>query len=270
MTENDLLRASPSKLQELAKFYGLRLQGKRNLWVCRKSASHPLTKKQHFFKWSTQTADLRTALLRAIPKVEDFLSQIQTHLAAPVRSTNNQFSMGELKTCYLDAPTVQATPASRKRNWGDLERIVRIVHGAESDPASMSVGVINRELAKEYQRRRLAQIEVGAKGDMLAIEAGKRAMNSTLAHAQSVFSRQALEDFHALRLPPTTTMTTGTTTTTPESHIDCDHEHARLARAFRVSGVFRLRVVHTRSTRATLRPGARFETFPSSRQGTNN
>lgn len=203
MTENDLLRASPSKLQELTRFYGLRIQGKRNLWVCRKSASHPLTRKQHFFKWSTQTADLRTALLRAIPRVEDFLAGVQTHLLAPVRSTNSRFVLADLEKYYLEGPTVQASKATRGRNWADLVRIVRLVHGAATDPAVVDIGIVNRELAKDYQRKRLSALEVEAKGNLLAIEAGKRAMNSTLAHAQSVFSRHALEDYHTLRLPPT-------------------------------------------------------------------
>jgi len=203
MTENDLLRASPSKLNEFARFYGLRLHGKRNLWWVRKSVSHPLTKKQHFFKMSTQTPDLRTALLRAVPQVEEFMAQVQTHLAAPVRADNGHMTLAKLEAAYLAAPTVQASVTSRKRNWADLVRLVRLVHGAESDPAVVEVGVINRELAKEYQRRRLAQIEEAAAGNRLAIEAGKRAMNSTLAHAQSVFSRHALEDYHNLRLPAT-------------------------------------------------------------------
>lgn len=201
MTENDLLRASPSKLNEFARFYGLRLHGKRNLWWVRKSVTHPLTKKQHFFKWSTQTADLRTALLRAVPRVEEFMAQVQTHLAAPVRAENGHMTLAKLESVYLAAPTVQASAASRKRNWADLVRLVRLVHGADVDPEKVEIGVINRELAKEYQRRRLAQIEAAAAGNKLAVESGKRAMNSTLAHAQSVFSRHALEDYHQLRLP---------------------------------------------------------------------
>jgi hypothetical protein len=201
MTENDLLRASPAKLTELARFYGLRVQGKKNLWWVRKSATHPLTKVQHFFKWSTQTPDLRTALLRAVPKVEDFLAGIQTHLQAPVRSNSGHLTLAGLEAVYLAAPTVQASEGSRKRNWADLVRIVRFVHGAATDPAVVEMGVVNRELAKQYQRLRLAQVEVEAKGNKLAIESGKRAMNSTLAHAQSVFSRHAREDYHELRLP---------------------------------------------------------------------
>lgn len=202
MTENDLLRASPAKLSELARFYGLRPSGTRAIWIARKSATHPLTHKQHYFKFSTQTADLRTALLRAVPKVEDFLARVQTHLEAPVRSATGRLTLAELEKAYLAAPTVRASASVRKRNWADLVRIVRLVHGAELATESADVGVITRELAKEYQRRRLAQVEAESKGNKLAIEAGKRAMNSTLAHAQSVFSRAALEDYHALRLPP--------------------------------------------------------------------
>lgn len=200
MTENDLLRASPSKLSELARFYGLRQAGERSIWIARKSATHPLTHKQHFFKFSTQTADLRTALLRAVPKVEEFLASVQTHLEAPVRSSSGRLALTDLEKAYLAAPTVRASAAVRKRNWADLERILRLVH-PDVDVRIADVGLINRELAKEYQRRRLAQIEADAKGNKLTIEAGKRALNSTLAHAQSIFSRAALEDYHTLRLP---------------------------------------------------------------------
>jgi hypothetical protein len=202
MTENDLLRASPAKLTELAKFYGLREHGKRKLWLCRKAVTHPLTKQQHYLKFSTQTVDLRTAILRAVPRVEDFMAKIQTHLEAPVRSANGHLSLARLEELYLAAPTVQASAVSRRRNWADLLRIVRLVHGAGLEPAAVEVSLINRELAKEYQRRRMAEVQAEAKGDLLAIEAGKRAMNSTLAHAQSVFSRHALEDYHEHRLPP--------------------------------------------------------------------
>lgn len=201
MTENDVLRASPAKLNELARFYGLRTNGAQKVYWVRKSATHPLTRKQHFFKWSTQTADLRTALVRAVPKVEDFLARVQTHLEAPVRSASGRLTLAALEKAYLCAPTVRASAAVRKRNWSDLVRIVKLVHGAAIEVETADVGVVTRELAKEYQRRRLAQVEIEAKGNKLASESGKRAMNSTLAHAQSVFSRAALEDYHELRLP---------------------------------------------------------------------
>lgn len=202
MTENDLLRASPAKLKELARFYGLRPHGAAAVYWVRKSATNPLTRKQHFFKWSTQTADLRTALLRAVPKVEDFLARVQTHLEAPVRSASGRLTLADIESAYLAAPTVRASATVRKRNWADLVRILRLVHGVELEPSAADVGLITRELAKEYQRRRLGQVETESKGNKLAIESGKRAMNSTLAHAQSVFSRAALEDYHELRLPP--------------------------------------------------------------------
>lgn len=200
MTENDLLRASPAKLAELARFYGLRPSGPRGIYQARKSATHPLTRQEHYFKYSTGTADLRTALLRAVPRVEDFLARVQTHLEAPVRSSSTRLGLGALEQAYLSAPTVRASASVRARNWADLERILRIVH-PDLDLAHADVGVINRELAKEYQRRRLAQIEAEAGGNKLRIEAGRRACNSTLAHAQSVFSRAALEDYHEMRLP---------------------------------------------------------------------
>lgn len=202
MTENDLLRASPAKLAELARFYGLRKVGHQGVYWVRKAATHPLTKKPHQLKWSTQTADVRTALLRAVPRVEAFLAKIQTHLEAPVRSSSGVLTLLELRAAYYSAPTVRASPAVRKRNWQDLERILRLVHGADLELERAAVGLVNRELAKEYQRRRLAQVIEAAAGDKLAVESGKRAINSTLAHAQSVFSRAALEDYHELRLPP--------------------------------------------------------------------
>lgn len=202
MTESDVLRLSINKLNELAKFYGLQTVGKQNVYWCRKCATHPHTRRQHYLKFSTRTPDLRTAILRAVPRVEDWLAGIEAEVAPAVRSPGQaRVTLGMLEAHYLAAPTVRASKHSRGRNFADMVRVVEKVHGVEFKWRVADVAIIGRELAKEYQRRRLAEIEATAAGDLLAIEAGKRALNSTLAHAQSVFSRAALEDFHALRLP---------------------------------------------------------------------
>lgn len=202
MTESDVLRLSINKLNELARFYGLVIVGKRNVWWCRKCATHPHTRARHYLKWSTGTPDLRTALVRAVPRVEEFLAGIEAEVAPAVRSPGQaRVTVAKLRETYLAAPTVRANRATRERNLADLERVIAKVHGEGFNVAGADVAIVGRELAKEYQRRRLVELDAAAGGDKLAIEAGKRALNSTLAHAQSVFSRAAMEDLHGLRLP---------------------------------------------------------------------
>ena len=195
------LSTAPAKrLAELADYYGLEQTGQRKTWGVRKTCTNRLTGKVEALKLSMKTVDLRDALRKAIPLVEAFLTRNKS-LAAPVVSVvKGRLALADLEAAYLAAPTVRANAKTRKLNWAELERIFKRVHAAV-DFGSASVEMIDRELAKSWQRARLAEIEVEFSGDVVAQEAAKRGMNSTIAHAQSVFSRHAMEDFYELGLP---------------------------------------------------------------------
>lgn len=195
-----LATAPQKRLGELADYYGLEQVGQKRVWWVRKTATNRLTGKVEALKLSLRTVDLRDALRKAIPAVEAFLTRNKS-LAAPVVSVvQGKLKMSELKVAYLAAPTVRANAVVRARNWAQLERIFMLVH-PEVVFEGASVEMIDRELAKAWQRLRLAEIEAEFSGDVVAQEAAKRGMNSKLAQATSIFSRQAMDDFHVLRLP---------------------------------------------------------------------
>lgn len=204
MTLNDLQRASPAKLNEYAKFYGLRTLGKQNIYWARKSATHPLTKKEHFFKWSTKTADLRTALLRAVPKVENFLESIQTHLLSPVRSPSEstQVNFAKVKELYLANGTGLAS--TRKRNVSGLERIIATAY-PELPADDLLCGVFTARMARMWQQEMVRRYqEKYLPKDVEGFERSKRSCNSSLAQAQSVFSRRMISRYEdaGLVMPP--------------------------------------------------------------------
>jgi hypothetical protein len=195
------LSTAPAKrLAELADYYGLEQTGQKKVWWVRKTATNRLTGKVEALKLSLRTVDLRDALRKAIPQVETFLTKSKSMSAPVVSVVTGKLVIGKLEAAYLAAPTVRANVATRKLNWAQLERIFSAVH-PEVNFSTASVEMLDRELAKAWQRARLAEIEAAHPDDVLAQEEGKRGMNSKLGHAQSIFSRQALEDFHELGLP---------------------------------------------------------------------
>lgn len=104
----------------------------------------------------------------------------------------------ELEAAYLGATDVRASEASRRRNFGDLDRAVRLLCGG--GPREWHVGFLTHDFAPRWKAKRLAKAREECAGDALALEAAKRALNSTLAHWQSVFSSAALEAYRAARL----------------------------------------------------------------------
>jgi hypothetical protein len=195
-----LATAPHKRLVELADYYGLEQVGLRKTWWVRKTATNRLTGRVEALKLSLRTVDLRDALRKAIPEVEAFLTRAKSQAAPVVSVRQGKVVLADLEKAYLAAPTVRANKKTRALNWAELERIFKVVH-PEVVFASASVEMIDRELAKAWQRARLAEIDAEFPGDVVAQEAAKRGMNSKLAHAQSVFSRHALEDFIVLRLP---------------------------------------------------------------------
>ena len=195
-----VMSANQKRLAELAKQYAVRPQGVKGTYWIIKTATNQHTHQEMRLKRSLHTVDLRAALVKAVPMVEAWLKGVRSKSASVIASSEG-INQARIVAAYLAAPTVRANLKTRERNVADWRRIFEEVYpGVDFDSASIELA--DRELAKAYQRKKLAEIEAACAGDVLAAEASKRAINSTLAHAQSVFSRHALEDYHGLGLPP--------------------------------------------------------------------
>lgn len=198
-----LTTASMARINELAAYCNLQKVGTKGVYWVRKSATSPVTRKEYFFKKSMRTADLRTAVIKALPIVEEFLGRITNPAGPTVSPTGECALLGELFSAYRTAPTVKANAATRKRNIADFRRLVIEARGEDFDVDKASTVIIAKPLAKDFQRKRLAAAEREHGQDLAALEASKRAMNSTLKHAQSLFSREAMDDYGQIRLPAT-------------------------------------------------------------------
>lgn len=200
MTEAEVLSASQARLTAWAEFLGLRAVGKRGTFWARKSARHPITKRDYTLKHSTRTSDLRTAILRAQPVVQKFLAGVQTTLT-PMVSTRpvDHATVGEVLTSYLGWE--HGRELTRRRNAATLRRILREVHGQVAPVDGLSVEAVDGRLARVWL---LAQEEAAAREflprDKEAFERRKRSRNQALANAQSVFSRRALQRYRDLGL----------------------------------------------------------------------
>lgn len=141
------------------------------------------------------------------------------------RSSRKAATIGEIFKAYRAAPTVRANADSRERNLEDLVRMVRRVKGADFDVDGASSEILTKQLVKDWQAMRLAQISAayrgeilpadlaklggrergaleGLRGDLAAVESAKRSLNSLLTHVQSLFSREARDNYSGLHLPP--------------------------------------------------------------------
>lgn len=206
MHQKDLLSlssASMARINELKQYCNLQVVGTKGIYWWRKSATSPVTRKEYFKKKSTKTADLRTAVIRALPAVEDFLAQIANPQGPNIAPTGEVVTVGELFAAYRAAPTVKANAATRERNIGDLARLIKLARGTDFLVEGASAAIIAKPLAKDYQAKRLEAVRREHGDNLAALEAAKRAMNSTLKHAQSIFSREAMDDYGLMRLPPT-------------------------------------------------------------------
>lgn len=99
----------------------------------------------------------------------------------------------ELRAAYLQCPDVRAREASRRRNFGDLDRAVCLVRGGE--PLAWDTGALSRDFVPRWKSATLAAARERCAGDGLALEAAKRALNSTLGHWQSIFCAPALAHY---------------------------------------------------------------------------
>jgi integrase len=150
--------------------------------------------------FSLNTRDLlvakakREAILKAANGTEIDRVRGREHYAAA--------SMGEIFAAYRKAPTVRAKKKTRKSNIAALTNMVLAVHGDGFDVEGMSSAELTKNLVKEWQAKRVAAAVTACAGDLSKLEAKKRALNSLLTQVQSVFSREARDDYGTFYLPP--------------------------------------------------------------------
>jgi ribosomal protein S7 len=205
MTESEVLGASQQRLVQWADFLGLRPSGKRGTYWIRKSARHPITKRDFTLKESMRTTDLRTAIVRAQPVVQRFLAGIQTTLA-PMVSTNpgkDGQKLGEVFDKY--EAWEHGKERTRHRNVASLTQIVKDMNPT-ADVRALSIDVIDSKLARQWleEQKRAAALQFLPK-QKEEFERRKRSRNQILANAQSVFSRRAVQYLQdsGLRIPDT-------------------------------------------------------------------
>lgn len=115
---------------------------------------------------------------------------------------NQAATVGKVFEVYRAATTVRANADTRESNIAALVNMVRLVRGPEFDVEEMSTLELTRILVKDWQMKRIAAAQASAAGDLSLLESKKRAVNSTLKQIQSVFSREAKDDYSRLYLPP--------------------------------------------------------------------
>ena len=83
MHQNDLLRiqsCNPKELERIAEAYGVAPSGPRGIWAVRRQAQSPHTGVVHYLRRSLHTTDLRSALMKAVPIVDDWLVTVKSEL----------------------------------------------------------------------------------------------------------------------------------------------------------------------------------------------
>jgi integrase len=192
MTETEVLGASQQRLIQWADFLGLRPVGKRQTYWVRKSARHPLSKRDFTLKASMRTPDLRTAIMRAQPVVQRFLAGVQTTLTPMVSTAPAEaMNLGRFFDLYL--AWQNGKDATRARNVTQLKRIVQAMHPSV-DPCAVAVDMIDSRLARQWlERERAAAAKEFLPKRRDDFERRKRGRNQILADAQSVFSRRAIQ-----------------------------------------------------------------------------
>lgn len=121
------------------------------------------------------------------------------------RESRTPATLGQIWTAYEKAPTVRANSTTRKHNWNDLKRMVRVMKGAhltDEQIAAVSSSELTKQFVKDWQAAKLEEARIECKDDLAKMEAAKRSINSLLTHVQSIFSREARDDYGKLYLPP--------------------------------------------------------------------
>jgi integrase len=200
MHQNDLLKiqsCGAKELERLAKAYGVKPTGPRLIYGARVQAQNPHTRKVHILKRSLHTTDLRSALIKAVPMVDNWLAAVKSERAPALTVGGDKLAtLAAVLAAYETVPLVKANPATRKRNAASLRAVLAVAHGELA--ADASSGLITRDAAEAFQRAR--QVAAFKEANLLRRDAMLRSANNTLKQAQSVVCRAALDDMHGLKL----------------------------------------------------------------------
>lgn len=200
MHQNDLLRlqsCSAKELERVAHAYGIAPTGARGIYGLRRQTTHTGTGRVMILKRSLKTTDLRDAVLKGVPIVEEWLVQVQSASAPAITAdAGKPASLDELTDAYMLVSLVKANAVTRKRNAASLRAVLREAWG-DLGPTP-TTALITREAAQRFQdARKAAALK---EPDLLRRDAMIRSANNTLKQAQSVVCRAALDDMHRLRL----------------------------------------------------------------------
>lgn len=192
MLLQDLRTASATKLAALCQFYGIRQQGVRQFWGARKCATSP-TGKVHYFKASSHTVDLRLAMHRLIPLVEQFVARVQSGKAMSLTVGGEAAPLGAIEEVYLRAAT--CSRATRLKNINDLRAMVETVH-QDVEFEQLTAGVLDGRWVRQWQLQAKERAEAThLPHDVEACERAKRGANARYRRARSVFSRGMLRAY---------------------------------------------------------------------------
>lgn len=202
MLETDILRLSPAKLAALADSLGLKTEGKKGIYVMRKSATDPRTHKEHPLKRSTKTTDVRLAVRRASLWWDEHVEKVHGS-RMPTLARSTQFaSLEEIEKHYTRAAT--CSPRTRKDNLARLFTMVGEMF-PDQEASNLSTEVFDGRMARQWQ---LARKELAEKtflpSDAAGCEQAKRGANAIYRQARSVFSKAMLRSYEdaGLRIAP--------------------------------------------------------------------
>lgn len=202
MLETDIMRLSPAKLAALADSLGLKTDGKKGLYVMRKSATDPRTHKEHPFKRSTKTTDLRLAVRRASVWWDEHVAMVHGSRMPTLGSSANFASLDDIGDHYLRAATCGL--ATRKNNLSRLLLIVSESH-PEQEAGALSCEVCDGRMVRQWQLAKKEQAEKDfLPNDAAGCEQAKRGANAVYRKARSVFSAAMLRAYEdaGLRIAP--------------------------------------------------------------------
>lgn len=204
MTDSEFQLLTPSKMASLAAYYGLRQEGKKQLYVARKALTHPRTKENLSFKKSTRTPDLRLALRRASEWIDEWTDAIMGSTLPTLPRQGRGVTLGKIAEQYLRAATCDL--ATRKQNLRRLETIVEEML-PEQAFAAVDVDVLDGRLARQWLLKRKEEAErthLPKRADLC--EQAKRGANAIYRQGRCVFARSLFHSYDdaGLSIPPGT------------------------------------------------------------------
>ncbi len=141
---------------------------------------------------STGTKEVAAAKRIAAQIIESFWADAGRS-AEPLKLRNDNATIGELLKRYV--ANAQQRPSTIRGNSGSLRNVVRTVHGG--DPDSKPATVLNANLIREFEKRRLAAAGSGS----AAIQRARSSTASFVRQARSVVASRKMKFYEGLKVP---------------------------------------------------------------------